>query len=245
MADLDPKLKALIDKVTDKRPRTVLDLILKHGFVTTEQLAIEGYTHGPRAARDVREQGIPLETFKVKSSTGRSIAAYRFGDPSQVKSHKLGGRSVLPEALRDKLFLSGGGRCFVCGHSYEKRYFQVDHRVPYEITGEIADPSETGSFMLLCASCQRSKSWSCEHCSNWQTLDETVCGGCYWAVPESYSHVATEEVRRVDLVFAKDETTTFDSVSKALESRGTTVREALRQALLQLAAMSVTPPDKK
>ena len=77
--DFLAKLKA----VTKKRPKTVIDHILKHGFVTTEELKQMGYEHAPRAARDVREQGIPLETFRVKDSNGRSIAAYRFGNPTK------------------------------------------------------------------------------------------------------------------------------------------------------------------
>ena len=43
--------------VTAKRAKTVIDHILKHGYITTEQLSDEyGYDHPPRAARDVREQ---------------------------------------------------------------------------------------------------------------------------------------------------------------------------------------------
>ena len=76
--------------VTAKRPRVVIDHILKHGHVTTEELkSLYGYDHPPRAARDVREQGIPLETFRVKSTEGHSIGAYRFGDPTKA----LGGRA--------------------------------------------------------------------------------------------------------------------------------------------------------
>jgi hypothetical protein len=57
----------------------VIDHILQYGFIATEDLEnTYGYNHPPRAARDVREAGIPLETFKVKSKEGKSIAAYRF-----------------------------------------------------------------------------------------------------------------------------------------------------------------------
>ena len=73
----------------------VIDHILKHGSVTTEQLSeLYGYDHAPRAARDVRELGIPLETFRVEGKSGRRIAAYRFGDPSEVRGGKLGGRKA-------------------------------------------------------------------------------------------------------------------------------------------------------
>jgi hypothetical protein len=55
--------------ITAKRPKTVIDHILKYGFITTEELKDKyGYNHPPRAARDVREQGIPLETFRVEST---------------------------------------------------------------------------------------------------------------------------------------------------------------------------------
>lgn len=55
--------------VTAKRPRIVIEHILTHGYITTEELKEQyGYNHPPRAARDVREQGIPLETFRVTGS---------------------------------------------------------------------------------------------------------------------------------------------------------------------------------
>ena len=53
-----------------------------------------GYNHPPRAIRDVRELGIPIITYRVTDSTGRSIAAYKFGNPDDVKSvstKKMGG----------------------------------------------------------------------------------------------------------------------------------------------------------
>jgi hypothetical protein len=67
--------------VTAKRPKTVIDHILAHGFITTEELKDQyGYNHPPRAVRDAREHGVPIETFRVTGSDGRKIAAYRFGD---------------------------------------------------------------------------------------------------------------------------------------------------------------------
>ena len=57
MADeVDPRILELCEQVTAKRPRTVIDHILKHGQVTTAELRdLYGYDHPPRAARDVRE----------------------------------------------------------------------------------------------------------------------------------------------------------------------------------------------
>jgi hypothetical protein len=87
--------------VTAKRAKTVIDHILKHGHITTEELhSLTGYDHPPRAARDVREQGIPLKTFRVAGSQGKSIGAYRFADPCKIRTGTLSGRKVFSKELR-------------------------------------------------------------------------------------------------------------------------------------------------
>ena len=46
----------LLHSVKAKRPKTVIDHILEHGQITTEELKdIYGYNHPLRAIRDVRE----------------------------------------------------------------------------------------------------------------------------------------------------------------------------------------------
>ena len=73
---IDPKLLEAAQKVTAHRPKVMIDHIIAHGYITTEELKeTYGYNHPPRVAGDVRDQGIPLETFKVKGRDGRSIAA--------------------------------------------------------------------------------------------------------------------------------------------------------------------------
>lgn len=74
MAKYPEEFLELCRSVTAKRAKTVIDHILKHGHITTEDLKdTYGYDHPPRAARDVREHGIPLETFRVEASNGRKI----------------------------------------------------------------------------------------------------------------------------------------------------------------------------
>ena len=73
----------LLKSIKAKRPRTVIDHILKNGQITTAELKdTYGYNHPPRAIRDVREQGIPIKTFRIVGSDGRKIAAYKFGECS-------------------------------------------------------------------------------------------------------------------------------------------------------------------
>ena len=71
-----------LNAVKNKRARVVIDHILKHGSISTQELKdLYGYNHPPRAIQDVRDEGIPIEKFTIKGLDGRSIAAYRFGDP--------------------------------------------------------------------------------------------------------------------------------------------------------------------
>lgn len=198
--------------VTAKRAKTVIDHILEHGFITTEELSTKyGYDHAPRAARDVREHGIPLETFKVTAANGRSIAAYRFGDPSKVRSGRDGGRTVWPKDLKNSLVEADGCKCLICNAPYESRYLQIDHCIPFEVGGDQLSDLEIEHFMLLCGSCNRAKSWSCEHCTNWTTThDKDVCKNCYWASPLDYVHIALRLIRRMDMTWTESEVEQYE-----------------------------------
>jgi len=217
---LPPSFVRRLKAVSAKRPRTVIQHILRHGHITTEELQEKyGYEHPPRAARDVREQGIPLETFRVKNAQGRSIGAYRFGDPSQVQADRLGGRQAFAKDFKQRLVRVMGCRCSICLTKYEERYLQVDHRVPYEVSGDAgATTRRVAGYLLLCGSCNRAKSWSCEHCVNWtERKSKAVCRNCYWANPESYKHVALRMERRLDVAWTAKEVREYDRL-KALAS---------------------------
>jgi hypothetical protein len=230
----DPRILKAIEKVTAKRPRTVIDHILKHGHITTQDLESKyGYNHPPRAARDVREAGIPLETFRVAGRDGRRIAAYRFGDPDKIERHKLAGRRVFSKELKDTLYGRARQRCEICQTPYEKRYLQIDHRVPYEVAGDLsADTQDETEFMLLCGSCQRSKSWTCESCHNWkETRDAGVCGSCYWADVESHTHVAEDPVRRADISWIGEEVPLYDTLRERAQRTSKTVSQLIKDLL--------------
>lgn len=195
-----------LNAITDKRPSTVIQHIIKHGYITTEELASKyGYEHAPRAARDVRERGVNLVTYRVKSSDGRNIAAYKFGDPVFVdnKISKVGGRTALSQALKKALIDKYGAVCFVYLQPMEDRLLQIDHRVPYEIGGEQTDNIDC--YMLLSPSANRAKSWTCEHCPNWTIKDIEFCSNCFWAHPENYSHIAGREERQIVITFSDNE----------------------------------------
>lgn len=231
--EIDPRILRAIENVSAKRPRTVIDHIVKHGYITTQELEREyGYNHPPRAARDVREAGIPLETFRVTGRDGRKIAAYKFGDPSRIEQHKLAGRKVFSRELRDALYASSRGRCDICQTPYEARYLQIDHRVPYEVAGD-TDTQEPGEFMMLCGSCQRSKSWTCEHCKNWIELkNSATCVTCYWADVEDHDHIAMRPVRRIDLSWVGEEVPLYETLRMRARSSSKTVGDLIKDLVL-------------
>lgn len=234
------RLRAKIEAVRAKRPRTLLDHILTHGYVTTQELRDKyGYNHPPRAARDVRECGIPIETFRVTGSDGRSIGAYRLASARGASVAGRQGRAALPRALKLALIAAAGEQCQICGLRADSRYLQVDHRVPYEIGGEPADPeSRPQDFMLLCGSCNRAKSWSCEHCPNHRLGRAVrVCRRCYWARPHSYEHIATVPHRRVDLVWAGPAAVArFERLARLADEQDVSVRDLV----LRILARSLT-----
>ncbi len=221
----------LLASVKAKRPRTVIQHILKHGYITSQELRdIYGYNHPPRAIRDVREYGIPIDTYRVTGADGRSIAAYKFGNPNEVKqpTAKSSGRTVLSKALKQALLEQYGPKCFIYMETIDEALLQTDHRIPYEIAGEKND-TDIRNFMLLSPSANRAKSWTCEHCINWKNKDVSFCARCFWAYPEDYDHIAGNYGKAVYVFFSGDE---LEDYNRLIElSGGSTAQEAVKKII--------------
>jgi hypothetical protein len=220
---IPPAILKALHSVTGKRAKVVIEHIIRHGFVTTEDLTKRyGYEHPPRAARDVREAGVPLETIKVKDSSGKTIGAYKFGKWSDWKTDRLGGRKTFSKEFKEALLGDFKSKCAICITEYDSRYLQIDHRVPYEVGGDPeSGKRDVADYMLLCSSCNRAKSWSCEHCANWTTgKNPLVCKTCYWASPLSYKHIALREIRRLDVVWTSDEVKAFEQLRRRSQAQG-------------------------
>ena len=202
----------LCQSIKAKRPRTVIDHILKHGFITTQELK----DHPPRAVRDVKEHGIPIEMFRVVGSDGRKIAAYRFGDPTKSRFGLQTGRTAFGQEIRRKLVALHGPRCAIYLESFRERELQIDHRIPFEVLGDARGSlQKPDDYMLLCGSANRAKSWSCEHCVNWLELKKPeICRACYWAYPDEYTHIAMRQIRRADIVWTESEVETYEKLKR-------------------------------
>jgi hypothetical protein len=229
---IHPKISALARKVTGKRAKAVINFIIKKGMVTTEDLEKMGYIHPPRAVRDVRENGIPIETIRVKGSNGKSIAAYKFGDYNKIQEFKLGGRSVFSKEFKQKLREKQNGRCAICNERYDEKFLQIDHRIPYEFMLKTDDPHTVENFMLLCAACNRIKARATETgCKEtcFKSGDLNIIKSCFWASPEKYDHVCMVKLGRVDLVWKGEDMTQLQRLREIAENKKIPVSDLIKE----------------
>lgn len=230
--------KDILDKlnaITDKRPATVIKHILEHGQITSEELeSLYGYKHPPRAIRDVRERGVNIITKRIKSKDNRHIGEYSFGNPVFLdnKTSKVAGRTALSQVLKKALIEKYGSTCFVYNEPLEERLLQIDHRIPYEIAGEQKE-EDIDCFMLLSPSANRAKSWTCEHCQNWDIKDVEFCIHCFWAHPENYSHIAGKESKLIAITFTGDEIEDYNHLISLVgeENAEKTIKELINNFL--------------
>jgi hypothetical protein len=110
----------------------------------------------------------------------------------------------------------------------DERPLQIDHRIPYEIGGDSSDDIE--HYMLLSPSANRAKSWTCEHCPNWQKKDTDFCVSCFWAFPESYTHIAGKEIRQIIITFSGNE---IEDYNKLIELVGNDKAEETIKELIK------------
>lgn len=173
-----------------------------------------------------------METFRVKNAQGRNIAAYRFGDVTNIKSGRIGGRKSFPKKLKKTLIDETDSKCAICSQFYGERYLQIDHRIPYEIAGETTEEQPNQPYMLLCGSCNRAKSWSCEHCPNQTEHNNlTLCKKCYWATPDNYEHIALQPIRRLDVVWNEDEIDDYQRLLQQAQNRNIPLPDFVKEIL--------------
>lgn len=115
-----------------------------------------GYDHPPRAIRDVREAGIPIETKMVTDKDGRRYAEYTFGEHQKINRNKIKGRITFPKSFKEQLLAKQKNKCNICNETFEEKLLQIDHRIPYEFAGN-SQNLDIDDYMLLCPSCNKKK----------------------------------------------------------------------------------------
>jgi len=220
------KLLQRVKTVKNKRARFVLDEIVKNGSVSTIQLKEAGYDHPPRAARDAVELGFALARINAKRADGQTIAAYVFDE--RELDPNLTGRVVIAKKERDEIIKRKGAKCNLCGAVHN---IQVDHRIPFQVAGE-SQRNEVDPYQLLDGACNRKKSWACEHCENWLKIkDFEKCLSCYWANPDTYTHVAMQPERRADIVWKGEEVSAFERLKRSADINKRSVAEEIKKMI--------------
>lgn len=243
---LSKAAKAALNAVTGKRARIVVEHLQKFGSITTDDLKEKyGYDHPPRAIKDVSDQGIPLVKAIVRKDDGKRMAEYRLGDLDNITAGRVGGRANFPKSFKESLVAEYGSRCCLCNASFELRYLQIDHRIPYLVAGEgVAGTRNVQDYMLVCGSCNRAKSWSCEHCPNGLvTKEPEVCAECYWANPLKYTHVATRDMRRLDLTWAGPEVSDYDAAKAKAGPEDQAMQKFVKDAVRRASRSTPSSPS--
>jgi hypothetical protein len=212
-----------------KRAAAARDMLLKHGTVTTAELNDLGYDHPPRAIADLKDVGVTV-TKRMIQVNGRRMAQYSLVDTIGSTERN---RKNLPKKFREALYLQYDYRCAICGGHYTARELQVDHRIPFRISGDPDVPAPE-NFMPLCGSDNRAKSWTCEHCTNGLVKDPDMCSDCYWASPDEYTHIAGQEERRLIMAIQGREVAIFDRINEAAEADGLSPGDWVQQRLSRL-----------
>lgn len=204
-----------VGKVTKKRAKLVLETILARGFITTEQIREEiKQKHPPRAAQDVKDLGIPLRNYEFSMPDGTRNSYYTFDLDLPLDERRIGGRSALTKKLRAEMLAHYGRIHAFTGEPLPDSLLQVDHRVPFAVAGEV-DALRVADFMFLDPTYQRRKSTACEGCSNFKKKELTVCQSCFWAYPNKYTHVAGDDLRRIDVTWQGHEVQIYNALVKA------------------------------
>lgn len=240
--DLSDTLVEDIIERTSGRSRVLVEHILDNGYVTTATLASLGYEHPPRAAADVRDRGIPLQTV-IETVDGKRIGHYRFPDGFKELDRSGFGRVAIPRKFQREVLDHYGSIDIFTGTEWDRGQLQIDHRIPFRISGDPKKPFDVADFMPVSPPMNRIKSWTCEDCPNWSEKLSDTCESCYWAGPDrDYEHVATISERRLDIVWRAHEVKEFDLLFEHSSDMGVTValmaKKLIAEKLAQLDSLS-------
>lgn len=168
------------------------------------------------------------------------MGVYWLADEQPFLEGTFNGRQAFSKDFRRTCLEKYESKCVFCASVVEESRLQIDHRVPYQIAGEVNVQNLT-EFMPLCCSHQRTKSWICEHCPNYIKKDASVCKSCFWAIPDAdYMHVATVPERRLDLLWkGEQEVRSFEALKARARKENLPLADYLKKLAMDASRTGI------
>jgi hypothetical protein len=204
------KFGGRIKLLKNRRARVVTEFKVKNSSVNTD---------------DVQDTGLPIVTSETKDENNKDILSYKFAEEGKISFLREQDRKHFSKDFKDHLIEKHGSICCICLIKEESGHLQIGQRIPYGVLDEIQYKKEKEkNYFLLCGSCNRSKSLSCDTCKNYKEIkDPNVCKSCYWASPEKYNHIAMKKEGRIELVFTEELMETYNKIKSASETAKTNI----------------------
>jgi hypothetical protein len=239
VTDLDQAVRDTIIEVLDfmgKRPLQGLITLLKNhpGWTSGKEIKIS-YDHSPRVLADLKDYGIPILAESRATRDDSKSHHYRLGRKENILRQPLKGRSALRKAIKRELLTKFGNRDSFTQIEFPESSLQIDHRIPFRVSGDNPENLVVDRFMLLSASSQRAKAMACKRCRNMSEGVLGHCRSCYWASPEGYDHVELTKAKITIIVWNEEDEDLLSSLtlSSARNNKNTSdeIKAALRAAI--------------
>ena len=209
--------------------------ITAEGDALTGQAGLFAALYGGRFDDSALTEQLGSEFYSLnrcfKSAPG-TLAAHSFAEAAILLKQDLGVSA--DDIQRIVLHVGSWGRA-MCEPIELRRHppsaSAAMNSIPFVVAGE-SQKDEADPYQVLDGSCNRRKSWACEHCENWLVLRNfDTCLTCYWANPENYSHVAMRPERRIDVVWIGGEVNAFDTLKAEAVKNGRSVPDQIKALL--------------
>ena len=226
------KILPLVKKETARGAKLLAALIEK-GEMTTKELEESGYGHPPRVRMDLQDIGIEIGTHydTPNPQSGNRMGTYYLISPTPGEITKK--RRPPPKSFKKKLVTKHKNLCAITQYVFPENELQMDHRIPFLVGGD-PDSYKLDDWMPLSGSAQMLKKKACDDCENSSAKDVKICGTCYWAFPESYTHVATIPQIVATMVFrGDDEVKLFEKISDIAKNNNRSDNEIIKSILNQ------------
>lgn len=240
VSDLDEEVKEAIAEVIDfmgKRPLLGLATLLEnHPQWTSGRLIKANYDHSPRVFGDLKDFGVPILAENMLGQNGERSHHYRLGSKEDIVRRPLKGRSTLRKKIKRELLAKFGCKDSLTEIEFPETSLQIDHRIPFRVSGD--DPANlmVERFMLLSASSQRAKAMACKRCRNMENAIQETCKTCYWASPEDYTHVEGTEAKVTTVIWHGDDKDLFSLLKQQATLNNKDLAEEIKATLRAVGA---------